>query len=97
MYIHYRNLVLFGLATLLVLFLSAPLDLPLGIYAKENPIDFLVGFFNLSIFLDNVLGLADIVVFFVLGALALYIASFFSWVSSSSIFAEMGITGLFSF
>lgn len=79
MYIHYRNLVLFGLATLLVLFLSAPLDLPLGIYAKENPIDFLVGFFNLSIFLDNVLGLADIVVFFVLGALALYIASFFSW------------------
>jgi membrane-associated PAP2 superfamily phosphatase len=79
MYRHHRNLVLLGLATLLLLLLSAPLDMPLGIYARENPFDFLVGFFNLSIFLDNVLGLADIVVFFVLAALGLYFASFFTW------------------
>jgi membrane-associated phospholipid phosphatase len=79
MYVHLRNLALLGLATLLVLLLCAPLDLPAGLYARENATKFLASFFNENMYEHQRFGMADIVVVFLLGSLGLYTASFFSW------------------
>jgi membrane-associated phospholipid phosphatase len=79
MYFHLRNLALLGLATLLILFLISPFDLPAGLYAREHATKFLASFFNHNMYEHQRFGMADIVVIFLLGSLGFYSASFFSW------------------